>query len=685
MRHGSVTRCTLGVCVLALLGVATAAAAPPVVPEKLSYQGVLLDDEGLPRTGSVDLTLRIYDALFGGTLLYVQTLNTVPLTDGVFSVVIGPNGASSDVPDDPLTTSLAEALAGDLSGTGPSRFLEVTVGAEGALTRTQVLTAPYALRAESAAQADAAQTATSVTTVGGLPADVLLQIFENTNLDNSGPPNNDPSEGLADPDGDGIQNFVDFDNDNDGISDSGEVSQGSNINLVTPNLRRIRPDEALAVLTTTVVVEGDNLDPGMSVEFGSQTPVAMNLELDSPNATTGTDLFEVAIGPQPVGNVQTRVTLPNGETDAISSFDFRDSLDHDVAFEVTGVGLQASFDAAFDALVLVGGGVGFPSQRGHHVLLPLEYPVNFPTASSAFPGQISVSFDPAGRIAGLRCRDLGNGDCDVEIAVDSDGDYDLKDETGVLVESLTNGTPPTILSPSLRFDPAGRPLAGYFALHTTYDAVVAHDRDGDGQFTGPSELVVVDTGVGTRGDLGRVAADAGGRAAFVYFDNTLKHVRLAWDRNDDGDFADTVGGNPELFSVASLDPGIASCVAAAFAPDGDLAVLYGTGTDVVFARDGNADGDFADAGESGVLESGTAPHCDLTSEGGVLAAVYRIDGGSTLRARIDRNDDGDFDDANETFDRPTSAPANTKVGVAKSDSGQILLMAGEDVYGVPNP
>jgi hypothetical protein len=139
--------------------------AEPELPDRISYQGVLLDSLGAPRTGLVDLTVRIYDeGLGGGTLLYLQHFTGVALSAGVFSVEIGPTGASTDTPDDPLTTSLGEALAGDLAATGPQRFLEVTVGSEGALSRTQIMLVPYALRAESAASADTAFTAVTALT-----------------------------------------------------------------------------------------------------------------------------------------------------------------------------------------------------------------------------------------------------------------------------------------------------------------------------------------------------------------------------------------------------------------------------------------------------------------------------------------------------------------------------------------
>ena len=110
----------------AILAVAMLAApsgsAPPVVPHSVSYQGVLLDDQGTPRSGSVDLTLRIYDAPISGTLLYKQEFFGTPLVEGVFHLRLGPTGTATDLPVDPLTASLSIAVAGDLAAVGPDRF-----------------------------------------------------------------------------------------------------------------------------------------------------------------------------------------------------------------------------------------------------------------------------------------------------------------------------------------------------------------------------------------------------------------------------------------------------------------------------------------------------------------------------------------------------------------------------------
>jgi hypothetical protein len=144
-----------------------ASAAPPAPPPQVTYQGVLLDLLGMPQTGSVDLTIRVYDALTGGTLVYMQSFSGVPLSDGVFTVTVGPTGDAADTPADPLTTSLEDALVGDVGPTAPGRFLEVTVGTDGALARTQILTVPYALEAARLQGTAAAEFQSRVTGICG--------------------------------------------------------------------------------------------------------------------------------------------------------------------------------------------------------------------------------------------------------------------------------------------------------------------------------------------------------------------------------------------------------------------------------------------------------------------------------------------------------------------------------------
>ena len=117
-----------------------------------------------------------------------------------------------------------------------------------------------------------AQTAESAENVGGFSNAYFTEIIEHVGLDGAGPGNTDPSEGLADVDGDGRANFVDADNDADGLNDGTEVLAGSNINLVTPVISSFAPPVSLSNIPQTITVTGANFEPGISVAFGSENP-----------------------------------------------------------------------------------------------------------------------------------------------------------------------------------------------------------------------------------------------------------------------------------------------------------------------------------------------------------------------------------------------------------------------------
>ena len=79
------------VLILALVwlsvGVGTATAE---VPFDMSYQGRLTDAVGAPLIGPVNLQMRIYDVISGGSPLYIEDHTAVVVDDvGAFSPVTG--------------------------------------------------------------------------------------------------------------------------------------------------------------------------------------------------------------------------------------------------------------------------------------------------------------------------------------------------------------------------------------------------------------------------------------------------------------------------------------------------------------------------------------------------------------------------------------------------------------------
>jgi hypothetical protein len=111
--------------ILALL--ALCAAPAMAVPSGINYQGTLTDDQGNPVTGTRTMSIKLYDAATGGTLLYSENIGTVDVSDGVFSFEFGAGGTSNAdqtdtvaITDGTATTfqkvlSASEVVAGSVS------------------------------------------------------------------------------------------------------------------------------------------------------------------------------------------------------------------------------------------------------------------------------------------------------------------------------------------------------------------------------------------------------------------------------------------------------------------------------------------------------------------------------------------------------------------------------------------
>ncbi|UCD64966.1 MAG: hypothetical protein JSW34_05925, partial [Candidatus Zixiibacteriota bacterium] len=97
MRASAISQLT---AVLVLICLAFSSQAE--VPRTISYQGRLTDSEGLPAADDDYLvTFSIYDVLSGGTALWTSGQQTVPITDGLFSYLLGSN---VNLPDDLFST-----------------------------------------------------------------------------------------------------------------------------------------------------------------------------------------------------------------------------------------------------------------------------------------------------------------------------------------------------------------------------------------------------------------------------------------------------------------------------------------------------------------------------------------------------------------------------------------------------
>ena len=150
-------------CLLAMVSILPALrAADANPPERMTYQGYLVDSDGSP-LGSTNLGPKNYDAIFriyndqslGGVANRVWTeQQTVTVDKGYFSAVLGEGAAYSGEAHPSLSAVFANLL--DAS----ERYIEITVrgiGAGGAdstiLPRLRLVTSPYAFLARNAINA----------------------------------------------------------------------------------------------------------------------------------------------------------------------------------------------------------------------------------------------------------------------------------------------------------------------------------------------------------------------------------------------------------------------------------------------------------------------------------------------------------------------------------------------------
>ncbi len=256
----------------ALLGATPAAAQ---VPSRVPFQGLLLDAGGAPINDAVDLDFELFDALTNGNSLWSESHPGVIVVDGVYSVDLG-----SSVP-------LGSAVLA-----GGAAFLEITVSGETLVPRQQLLAVPYSLVSEN---------------VGSVSSLILEQIIQDFPFDGQEPGNLDPSEGTGDTDGDGLANFLDPDNDNDGISDAAELVEGKDINLVSPSISNVSPSTLVGYCESTLVVTGANFATLASVGFGAEAPI--------PSGSSGTQFSVDVTAPTSQSSLPLSVVLANGESD----------------------------------------------------------------------------------------------------------------------------------------------------------------------------------------------------------------------------------------------------------------------------------------------------------------------------------------------------------------------------------
>jgi len=102
------------------------------IPHLIRYQGTAVDKDKTPLDGPYNITFRIYDAETTGTLLWEETQELVPISNGIFSILLG------------SITPLDLAFDKDY-------YLSVEINTDGEmLPRQRITSVAYAYRAEHA-------------------------------------------------------------------------------------------------------------------------------------------------------------------------------------------------------------------------------------------------------------------------------------------------------------------------------------------------------------------------------------------------------------------------------------------------------------------------------------------------------------------------------------------------------
>ena len=143
-----------------------------VAPSKIVVQGFLADSSGVAidnEAPGVDFDVRLWDAETGGTELFLENITGVPVSQGTFTLKVGEGVA--------LDPAIFE--------TSPLYF-GITVAGEAELPRTEVVSAPFAIRSRGADTADGVAPGITVTSINGVTDDITLVGGANVDIDVAG-------------------------------------------------------------------------------------------------------------------------------------------------------------------------------------------------------------------------------------------------------------------------------------------------------------------------------------------------------------------------------------------------------------------------------------------------------------------------------------------------------------------
>jgi hypothetical protein len=241
----------------------------------------------------------------------------------------------------------------------------------------------------------------------------------------------------------------------------------------------------------------------------------------------------------------------------------------------------------------------------------------------------SLAFDASGRPA-ISYYDVTNDD--LKLAYDRNGDEAFTPTEIITVDSSGDVGQYT----SLAFDDSGRTAISYYDYDNGY-LKFAYDRDGDGIFAGEEIAIVDDGGGATVGQYTSLAFGTG--PAISYLDVTNRALKLAYDRNNNGNFSDT----DDIITVDNTNA-VGLYTSLAFGTGPAISYYDWTNSAMKFAYDGDNDGVFA-SGE--IITVDNAGYVGLYTSlafdpSGNAAISYWDSNNRALKFAYDRDSDGVF-------------------------------------------
>ncbi len=112
-------------------------ASAVAVPNSINYQGRLLDDNGVPVTGTYTFKVTLWDDETASTGKLYEETHVVTVNDGVYSLKIGTG------------TPVSGSFSGSLFSSGGEVWLELMVDAETLTPRQELLPSPFTFQSDN--------------------------------------------------------------------------------------------------------------------------------------------------------------------------------------------------------------------------------------------------------------------------------------------------------------------------------------------------------------------------------------------------------------------------------------------------------------------------------------------------------------------------------------------------------